>query len=636
MPYTILKSDGTPVATISDGTTNTIATNLSLPGPNFVGYGQALNENLVYLLENFASNSTPAGNNLQGQLWFDKSNQILNVFTQVGFSPVSGITTGTTPPVVQKDGDIFFNKNTNQLYISSAGSFDLVGPLYTKLQGTSGAIPATVNDSVTIGLTHNIIQLQFGNVVIATVSTDAPFIPTPGIPGFSYINPGITLNNTLASTAFNSNVVGNLTGSVTGNLTGNVVATTLTGALTGNVTGNLTGNVVATTLTGALTGDVTSTNGHITNLTTSNAQITAGNVTGITNLSATNSVLTNVTAGTMYSTNLSVANLVVAGGSIGGLASLAVTNLSATNFNSGNVTLTGGTLSGMSTISATLATLNNITTGNIQATGGSLVSLGSISVLTAQATNFSSGNAQITGGAVTGLTNLASANATIANIALANAQVTGGNISNTVGVNNTLTNANLVNSTATTKSITDSSTAVATTAFVQGVLPRGAIIMWGGSLISIPSGWQLCDGSNSTPDLRDRFIVGAGLSYPVANVGGTNGITLTTSNLPPHTHLASLSGSTDQGGVHGHSIVDPGHIHPINVTQGGLGGQDGPTRALAGNQNTSSAVTGITIAQSTSHSHTLTITGNVGSTGFGTQIENRPLFYALCYIQKMF
>ena len=85
MSYTILNSDGTTVlTTIADGTADTSATGLTLPGPNYVGYGLALNENLVKLLENFASNVAPQTTNVQGQLWFDKFNQTLNIFTNQG------------------------------------------------------------------------------------------------------------------------------------------------------------------------------------------------------------------------------------------------------------------------------------------------------------------------------------------------------------------------------------------------------------------------------------------------------------------------------------------------------------------------------------------------------------------------
>ena len=647
MAYTITKSDGTTLATIADGTVNTTATNLNLPGPLYVGYGQALNENLVYLLENFASDLQPIGTNLQGQLWFDKAHQTLNVFTNNGYTPVSGITTGSSFPVTQKDGDIFFNTNTNQLYISAAGVFDLVGPLYTKVQGISGAVPVVLNDGSITGITHNIIQLQFGNTVIATFSTDNPFLPSPPINGFTYINPGITLNSSFAGTTFNSNVVGALTGSVTGNLTGNVTGN-LTGNVTGNVTGNLTGNVTATTLIGSLNGDVTSTNGKITNLTSSNATVTGGTVTGLTNLSAANATLTNVTAGTLYSANLSVANLVVSGGSISGLASLGVTNLTSTNFVSGNAQLTNGSHIGATALSATSGTFANFSAGNVLILGGSLNNIGGFTAYATQTTNFATGNALITGGSATGLTNLTATTGQVTYFTSPSVTVTGGNVSNTVGLNNTLTNANLINATATTKSFNDNSTAVATTAFVQSVLPRGTIVMWGGSVASIPQGWALCDGSvvngYQTPNLQGQFIVGAsattGIWNTAGNTGGTSSVTLTTGNLPSHTHLATLSGATDQGGAHNHTVIDPGHAHAMSPGYQ-TGTNSGQTGRNDGNQSTlitttQGAITNISLAQAATHNHTLTVTGNVGATGSGQSFSTLPPYYALCYIQKMY
>ena len=639
MAYTITKSDGTTLATISDGTVNTVATNLSLPGPNYVGYGQALNENLVYLLENFASNSAPTGVNIQGQLWFDKAHQTLNVFTSAGYSPVSGVTASSSQPIVQKDGDIWFSTTTNQLYVSVSGTFNLIGPLYTKSTGPSGAIPVVVNDGSTTGIVHNIVKLQFGNTTIATFSTDVPFLPSPPIPGFTYINPGITLNNTLSGTSLNSNVSGTLTGTVNGTLFGNVVGTALTGTLTGNVVGNLVGNVTATTLSGSLSGDVTSTNGRITNFVSGNAQITGGNVTGLTNLTATNSTLTNLNTGTLFASNLSVSNLVVAGGSISGLSLLSVGTLVATNFSSANAQITGGFARNLANISATTGQLTNFSTSNIQATGGSVYNLSNVTATNTQTTNFSSGNAIITGGSTTGLTAVSATTAQANNFSSANAQITGGNVSNAGGSNNTFTTANLLNSTATTKAYSDSSTAIATTAFVQNVLPRGMIVMWGGLVGAIPTGWQLCDGSNSTPDLRGQFIVGAGGTYTTGNTGGASSITLTTGNLPAHTHLASLTGATDQNGSHNHTVIDPGHIHSLpsvfnqSYPNSFVAGYGGAGQVVS---QTGSATTGISLALSPTHSHNVTLTGNVGSTGSGQSIDTRPPFYALCYIQKMF
>ena len=229
MSYTINNYDGTLLTTINDGTKDT-TTSLTLAGPNFVGYGQYLNENLVYLLENFAGNTAPAGINLQGQLWFNKSTQALEVFTTSGYVPVSGVILQATQPVQAVAGNTWFDTAHNQYYMYDGTNWNLIGPVYTKQQGLSGAIPVAVGDKNNIGLTHDILQLQYGNVIIATVSSDPTFTPSTTIAGFPVINPGITLNNSIASPVTTTNVVGSLTGNVTGNVTGN---------LTGNVTGTV-------------------------------------------------------------------------------------------------------------------------------------------------------------------------------------------------------------------------------------------------------------------------------------------------------------------------------------------------------------------------------------------------------------
>ena len=117
-------------------------------------------------------------------------------------------------------------------------------------------------------------------------------------------------------------------------------------------------------------------------------------------------------------------------------------------------------------------------------------------------------------------------------------------------------------------------------------IPVGGIIMWSGA--SVPPGWALCDGTLSTPDLRDRFIVGAGSggSYTIGDTGGYDSVTLTVDQIPAHTHTAYTEGTgTPPGGV---------------ATSSGNG---------------SSADT--------------------GSTGGGQSHENRPPYYALAFIMKI-
>jgi microcystin-dependent protein len=145
--------------------------------------------------------------------------------------------------------------------------------------------------------------------------------------------------------------------------------------------------------------------------------------------------------------------------------------------------------------------------------------------------------------------------------------------------------------------------------------PAGVIVLWSGSIGSIPSGWALCNGSNGTPDLRDRFIVGAGSTYAVDATGGSaNAIVVS------HTHTASSSSS----------VTDPGHFHTIGTADGNFPGTSTyPAKrqnvaTADGSYNSGSKTTGITVATTT----TVDSAGNSGTNA------NLPPYYALCYIQK--
>lgn len=83
----------------------------------------------------------------------------------------------------------------------------------------------------------------------------------------------------------------------------------------------------------------------------------------------------------------------------------------------------------------------------------------------------------------------------------------------------------------------------------DGAIVKGIIVMWWGQVAQIPTGWALCNGQNGTPDLRDRFIVGAGNSYAVASTGGAATVTLTIAQMPAHSHRYShLVACTNGGG----------------------------------------------------------------------------------------
>ena len=163
-------------------------------------------------------------------------------------------------------------------------------------------------------------------------------------------------------------------------------------------------------------------------------------------------------------------------------------------------------------------------------------------------------------------------------------------------------------------------------------IATGVITMWYGAVPSIPSGWFLCDGTNGTPDLRDRFIVGAGSTYAVNDTGGAATVTLTQAQTPAHTHSYGPV-LVVSGGSHNHGINDPTHSHVVTRANGtatptGFAGRGGSTT-----QTVTAAVTGIGIVSGGAHAHAYgpTNTSSIGSTG---SHENRPPYFALCYIRK--
>jgi microcystin-dependent protein len=128
---------------------------------------------------------------------------------------------------------------------------------------------------------------------------------------------------------------------------------------------------------------------------------------------------------------------------------------------------------------------------------------------------------------------------------------------------------------------------------VPDKIPIGTIIMWNG--LTIPDGWVLCDGSSGTPDLRSRFIVGAGGQYQLGATGGQNSVTLTEEQIPAHRH-----------GLHGYDIgkqsKDTGQFH-LTVED------DWRKPATAR-------------------------TADMDLAGGGGAHENRPPYYALLFIMK--
>lgn len=119
------------------------------------------------------------------------------------------------------------------------------------------------------------------------------------------------------------------------------------------------------------------------------------------------------------------------------------------------------------------------------------------------------------------------------------------------------------------------------------LVPSGGIVMWSGAIVDIPSGWTLCDGTDGTPDLTDRFVVGAGNQYSVDATGGQDEVQLTENEMPSHTH---------------------------NYEEGNVGTYDGVSPDNTGNRGLN--------------------TESTTSAGGDAAHENRPPYYALAFIMK--
>jgi microcystin-dependent protein len=182
----------------------------------------------------------------------------------------------------------------------------------------------------------------------------------------------------------------------------------------------------------------------------------------------------------------------------------------------------------------------------------------------------------------------------------------------------------------------------ATAAQINAGVPTGVITLWFGSIASIPAGWLLCDGTLGTPNLRDRFIVGAGSTYAVNATGGAATVTLATGNLPSHAHGVNIttgveSATHTHGGATGGMNSNTVHSHQTAVSDYfgstiAVNRGDGGTPLNTSSVNLDHTHNFGTGGQSVNHTHN--VNGTSDATGSGTAHENLPPYYALSYIMK--
>ena len=210
--------------------------------------------------------------------------------------------------------------------------------------------------------------------------------------------------------------------------------------------------------------------------------------------------------------------------------------------------------------------------------------------------------------------------------------------------------------TATTAGTATNATSATSATTAGNGVPSGGIIMWSGAVNNVPSGWALCNGSNGTPDLRDRFVVGAGNAYAAAATGGAATVDVSHSHTgPSHTHTISADTTltTKSDGTHKHLLPFGWTPNAIQVWTSGTddtvwsSGWNGSniatvgTGGIVGSGGMNAAYSNTDGAHShalNSHSHT----GATGASGTGVTstagsatLENRPPYYALAFIMKL-
>jgi hypothetical protein len=263
MAYTIVKSNGTVLTSIPDGTINTTSTSLGLPGRNYAGYGQTLDTNFVHLTENFA-NDTPPANPLQGQLWYNTNANLLYVCPTDGLANanawISLATAGGNATTTF--GTVNVNGNLNANNVVAVNTVQGANGIFTNISVSANAniASSTITSANIATLTTQVITT--GTTTTAGTMTGT-WTLTGGLSGNSLVvangniyTTGIRTNNYYyangtpfapSGTYNNGNVFDYLTGAnsvvrFTGNIAPSFVTTTLLTAGSNVTAGTITGN----------------------------------------------------------------------------------------------------------------------------------------------------------------------------------------------------------------------------------------------------------------------------------------------------------------------------------------------------------------------------------------------------------
>jgi len=206
MAYKINNTFGTLLVTLADGTIDVGTTDLTLIGKGYAGFGEKLNENFVKLLENFNNTSAPS-NKIQGQMWYDKTNNQINVYTGSKWKQLGSTVNSTTAPSDAATGDMWFDTLNTQLYVYTGTAWTLIGPTTVSGSGVTQVVTESPEDNT--GVKRSILKLVANDTVVGVVSNLA-FTPSATetlgaaliTAGFSSVAQGIQLSSSVSSAKF--------------------------------------------------------------------------------------------------------------------------------------------------------------------------------------------------------------------------------------------------------------------------------------------------------------------------------------------------------------------------------------------------------------------------------------------------
>lgn len=209
MATNIFNYNGSLLTTVQDGTIATEIATIKFPGRAYQNYGEAVNENMLWIMQCFANASSPV-NPVVGQLWYDTVHSLLMFYSGSTWITAGGVFLSSTQPISGNNiGAFWYDTVNKQLHIWNGTTWDLIGPLgsATNTDPQNLVIPSfsafeSIRISDSSSVYHQIWRLTVGGSVVAIISKDAAFTPSPSITGFTAILPGINVNSSITAAGY--------------------------------------------------------------------------------------------------------------------------------------------------------------------------------------------------------------------------------------------------------------------------------------------------------------------------------------------------------------------------------------------------------------------------------------------------